>query len=297
MAVVLPLVIACGANDNSGLFSQASGGHSTSSGGSLSTGGGSSTRGGSSSGGTVSSNGGASAAGNLGGSGQGESGSNTGVGGAAGNAAGGMNGGGMSAGGEHGGTGGTNAGGASAGTGNAGTGDPSAGTGGMSAGGTGGGSSGSGGSGGADACPVNAPGNGMACMVPTPSGCFYPGFACTCIPQNGGGPGGPGGPGTRLRWACFGSRVPPCVQDLPVTGDPCNGHGGAQCPYSSTEFCACTLAQNQNQNPSWECSAGNGFTCPNNAPNDGELCKAVAICQYPGGACACNGARWVCQGG
>lgn len=274
LGACLPQLVACGSTDSLGLFSSSAGATSTNVGGSVAQSGGAANAGqggGPSPGGVSSQGGGTLLAGQS-------AGGNAASGGGAGESA---------AGGVSAGKGGT-AGSGVAGAGGAGKGGSGAkaGSGGDSAGGSSAGAGGSAGDASGSGCALVAPVDNVVCLKPTPNGCFYPGVDCDCQTQTGGGSA------LTRRWMCIGSRSPLCPRDLPATGDPCNGHKGADlCPYSSMDVCTCT------GDASWDCSADKHFNCPAQAPNAGSDCGTEAICQYPGNDCLCNGVKWTCLGG
>ena len=281
----LPLLVACGSNDASSLFSGGGGSSSIPAGGTLGIGG-STAHAGQGTGGNMSGRGGSS--GGVGVAGQGTGGSGTsgstgiagmgagGIGTGGGADMGGMSAGGMSSGGASG-SGGDNTAGMGMGGANAGSGG--AGTGGMS-----GGSGGSGGS--AGGCPTNPPQSGAVCTVQTPDNCFYSGEACSCVPDGVSASG--------HKWSCYGT--PDKCPDLsPTDGTSCKNFGGGLCPYSSTDYCVCVPALGGGGgDPKWACANPGGF-CPNMKPDKGALCSPVKECAYAERECFCNGASWACQ--
>jgi hypothetical protein len=296
----LPLAVACGSNDASGLFST-SGGSSSSLGGSLASAGTSSAHAGQSMGGSVSSTagsgGGTSVAGqgtsggnSAGGNGSaGSSAAGAGAGGAAGGAIGGAGGapaGGAPAGGAH--MGGAPAGGAPAGGGGAsggdvGSGGASAGAGGMGVGGSAG-TSGAGGGCGLDSPPQD----GAVCTDQTPNGCFYAGEACSCL-ADANGPG--------RKWSCYGTPDK-CPASSPADGASCKTMASALCPYPGGDYCVCTpttLGGGGGTDPKWMCNTDPTPACPGMRPTKGDFCTSVKECAYDDRDCFCNGATWTCE--
>jgi len=219
----------------------------------------------------------------------GVSGSSPGGAGAGGSSAGGAGAGGAAVGG--GASGGTGAGGASvggAGAGGTSTGGASAG--GAGAGGTGSGGAsvggaGAGGAGGASSCPALAPADKTACNVSTPSSCFYPGVACSCL-------GTSEGPAATRKWACYGTPEK-CPSAKPTAGNSCKQNLGAECPYSNQDYCVCKGAM---LDASWVCQAPTA-TCMTNKPPQNLACAHVRSCQYSDVSCFCDGNNWSCLGG
>jgi len=290
VSVSLPLVVACG-SASSGLFSGAGGtpaAEAGSSGAGVTSGGGTA-HAGQSAGGTGSSQGGETSAGG-GSAGQTTSGgsNNVGTGGSAG----------MSSGvaGHGGSTGGSSSGGsASAGTAGNGTAGTSAGgtsTGGTSSGGAGAGGAGtggmsSGGSGGAPVCPESPPNDGDPCAAATPDNCFYPGLACSCLPD-------PMLQQVVRKWSCVGDGDK-CPQDGVPSETSCKGMAGTICPYSAKDFCACVAGIGGNE-ARWQCTGGTPQTCSPTLPSG--FCSGVRECAYPGPReCLCGGigSNWECQ--
>jgi len=288
------LAIACGSNDNSGLF--ATGGIGANSSGGSFANGGSSAHAGQANGGSNSNRGGSvgnTNGGHANGGGNNAGGTSSGGSNQAGTDAGGASGGMVGMGGA---AMGGSAGSEAAGTGGsmAGTGGASAGAGGMSGGGAGGavggsggagGSGGSGGAGGANGCPPNLPPqDGAPCTVSTPDSCYYPGEACSCL-QDQQGPG--------KHWGCYGTpgKCPTGAAPHPTDGASCKGYSGGLCPYSATDFCACIPAFGGGE-PKWGCNQSD--SCPATRPL-GTFCSAVEECTYGARACFCSGSVWGCE--
>ena len=190
--------------------------------------------------------------------------------------AGGSNSGGASVGGA--GAGGSNNGGASVGGGGA----SGAGSGGASAGGAG---AGTGGASGANSCPTLPPTDKTVCNLSTPSSCFYPGVACSCLPTSDG-------PASTRRWACYGTPDK-CPSAKPTAGSSCKQNIGAECPYTSQDYCIC---KGTTADASWVCQAPSA-TCLTNKPPQNLACGPVRTCQYSDVSCFCNASNWSCLGG
>jgi hypothetical protein len=292
LAISLPLAVACGSTDSSGLFTQTAGGSTTGVAGSPSSAG-SSAHAGQSSGGNSSTSGGSSGSTNV--AGQGTSGSGTagtGVAGSAnGGAAGNGNGGGANGGassGFGGDMGGTGTAGAGTGGGGAGSGGASSGAGGMSGGGTGGASAGAGGTGGAG-CSEQPPQDGVVCTVQTPDNCFYAGEACSCLPDGVSVNG--------RKWSCYGTpdKCPPAAPDDATT---CRTFGGGLCPYSAQDFCVCMAGIQGGggpADPKWDCNTNPNPVCPAAKPDKNALCTDVKECAYLDRECFCDGTTWTCE--
>ena len=213
----------------------------------------------------------------------GEAGAGAPGGGAAGSSAGGAGAGGSSVAGA--GAGGAALGGAGPGGGAGGGGPGSGGSVGAGTGGTSNGGTSSGGAGGANGCPALAPVEKAECNVSTPSSCFYPGEACSCL-ATGLGPAGP------RRWACYGTPDK-CPKAKPTAGISCKQNVGAECPYSSQDYCIC---KGDGLDASWTCQAPTA-TCLASKPPQNLACSSVRSCQYSDVSCFCNSNNWSCLGG
>jgi hypothetical protein len=282
-----PLAVACGSTDSSGLFTQTTGGSTTSVAGSLGNAG-SNAHAGQSSGGNSSASGGASGSASV--AGQGTSGSGTAGSGVAGTANGGAagNGNGGASSGSGGDVGGSGTAGAGTGGGGAGSGGASSGAGGMSNGGSGGASAGAGGSGGAG-CPEMPPQDGVVCTVQTPDNCFYAGEACSCV-SDGVSING-------RKWGCYGTpdKCPPAAPDDATS---CHNFGGGLCAYSAQDFCVCMPAVQGGGgpgDPKWDCNTNPNPLCPLTKPDKNALCTDVKECAYLDRECFCDGTSWTCE--
>jgi len=159
------------------------------------------------------------------------------------------------------------------------------GVGGAGTAGASGGGAGAGGSGGANGCPTLAPADKTDCTVSTPSSCFYPGVACSCLAASDA-------PASTRKWACYGTPDK-CPGAKPTAGNSCKQNIGAECPYSNQDYCIC---KGNTLDASWVCQSPTA-TCLTNKPPQNLACGPVRACQYSDVSCFCNASSWSCLGG